>query len=93
MRQFNRIGPLWRALLIAAILWPAEAFVLTPGSAEAYVAVRRGVYGGTAVVHRGVYGGVGYRGGGAYYGGAGYYGGARGVARRTTRRVIRRNYY
>ena len=96
MRQFNRIGLPWRALLIAAILLPAETLILTPGSAEAAVVVHRGAYGRTAVVagHRGVYGRAGYYGGrAAYYGGAGYYGGARRVARRTSRRVARRNYY
>lgn len=68
---------IWRALLIAAILLPAETFILSPTSAEAVVVIHRGgVYGRTVV--------AGHRG---------YYGGARRVARRTSRRVARRNYY
>ena len=93
-KLFNFLGRTARVLLATSFILPAGCLVMTPQRAEGAVAVRRGAYGttavrrgpyGTTVAHRGAYG----RG---YYG-ARYYGGAAGVARRTTRRAVRRNYY
>jgi len=86
--------------LAAALLLPAEAVLLAPQKADAYVVarrgaygratvVRRGPYGRTTVVHRGPYGRAAAVGEYRPYGPAS----AAGVARRTARRVTRRTLY
>jgi len=93
-----------RILLVGTVLLPAEAILLTPQKADAYVAVRRGAYGRTtavargpygrtAVVHRGPYGSYGRYGRPAAVGEYRYGPTAAGVARRTARRTTRRYLY